>query len=442
MTAKPPSAVAATGYRTLLHNRAYLTLLGSEMVMRLGQSLYLAILPWLLLEITGSDSAVGWATTATFLPYLLLSIPAGAFVDRVERRRLMMTVNLLGAAVTIAVPIFHVAGSLAGWHALLITFLLSALVLLFQLGRSCIIPLIVHREQLVTANATHVILTGLAMIAGNALVGPIVRTLGLANGLAVYAGALALSAGLLSRLALPRRDEQLGQGRHVQARDLLRGLSYVWHDRAIRSAFTLDTLYFVLADGLLMTGLPLFVRDVLRGGPEVYSYTRIAGNAGMLLGAWWLGQFGRSLPKGRVIVVAWLGYGLSLMAYPLLRSQAAAMVASFCAAMMGNLIPASGRSLLQERVPQGLLGRVFGVWAIIAPGAGTLSGLLGGTLAGLLPAGTLVALGATVPCINAFLGRISGLWQEGVVRAAGQAGNLSASSHDRLEQAPAGDDQG
>lgn len=52
------------GYQALLHNPAYRTLLGSDVLAQIGASLYLTILPWLLLEITGSDSAAGWATTA------------------------------------------------------------------------------------------------------------------------------------------------------------------------------------------------------------------------------------------------------------------------------------------------------------------------------------------------------------------------------------------
>jgi uncharacterized membrane protein len=222
----------------------------------------------------------------------------------------------------------------------------------------------------------------------------------------------------------------------------VQGLTYVWHDPTIRSTFLLDALYFVLADGMLMTGIPLFVKDVLHAGPEVYSYTRIAGNAGMLLGALWLGQFGRTLPKGRVIVWAWLGYGLSMMAYPLFRSLPAAILASCFASMIGNMIPTSGRSLLQERVPQELLGQVFGVWSIIAPGVGAFSGLIGGALADVLPATGLIAIGAAVACSNGLLGRLGALWQDGVQRSAGQRTPPSAGGRHAPDQPPVASDQG
>ncbi len=412
MPAEQAPLASGEGYRALLRNHRYRTLLGSEVALLVGHGLFITILPWLMLDVTGSDSAVGWATTARFLPYLLLAVPAGALVDRVDRRRSMMTVCLLGAALALLVPILHASRTLAGGHALLIASLLSALVMLFQLARSSIIPEIVPRQELVTANAANIIVAGLAVIAGNALVGPVVRTIGLANGFAVYAGALALSAVLLSPLALVSAAERGVQRQRVQWGDLLEGLSFVWHDGVIRRLFLLDALYFVLASGMLMTGIPLFVKDVLHAGPEVYGYTQIAGNAGMLVGALWLGQYGHHLPKGRVIVSAWLGYGLALMAYPVFGTLPAALAASFVASVIGNLIPASERSLLQERVPEGLVGRVFGVWGIIAPGAGTFSGVIGGALADVLPSGLLIALGAAVACANGLIGRVTGLWED------------------------------
>jgi len=397
-------AVSPSGYRALACNPAYRTLLGSAVLMWVGQSLYITILPWLMLDVTGSKSAVGWATTARYLPFLLLAVPSGTLVDRLDRRRLMIAVNMLAALLTVAVPILSAVGVLAGWHALLIAFLLSASGLLYYLARSSILPQIVPKEEIVTANSANVVLVGLAMIAGTALVGPVVQALGLANAFAIHGGTLILSALLLSSLRLPSQAVQTEERQPLSWRDLLEGVSYVWHDPVVRSILLLDALYFVLADGMVMVGVPLFVKDVLHAGPEVYGYIRTAGYAGMLLGALWLGRLGRSLHKERLIVLGWLGY-------PLFRALAPALVASFFASMIGNLIPTCGASLMQERVPQEVLGRVFGIWNMIAPGCGSFSGMIGGALARVLPATGLVALGAVISCGNALLGRVSALWR-------------------------------
>jgi MFS family permease len=398
-------------YGALLRNPQYRTLAGSVVLMIVGHNLYLTILPWLVLDVTGSDSAVGWATTAVYLPYLFFAVPAGALVDRLERRRLMLATHLMRAVLAATVPVLYMAGILAGWHTLLTAFLISASALLLYLGRSSVLPLIVPKQEITTANAANVVLFGLAMIAGSALVGPVVQAVGLANASIVYSATSILSALLLSSLELPPQADQVEQSRHLTWRDLLQGVSYAWQEPVIRTIFLLDALYFVLADGLVMTGLPLFVKHVLNAGPVVYGRIRSAGNVGMLLGALWLGQFGGRLQKERLMVWGWLGYGLSLISYPVFNAFGPAVAASFFSSMIGNLIPTCGSSMLHERVPQRLLGRVFGVWSMIAPGTGSFSGVIGGALAGALPASALIALGASISCGNAVLGRVSGLWR-------------------------------
>lgn len=405
-----PSVSAQGGYRALWSNRAYRTVLGSEALVHVGGSLYVTILPWLLLDVTGSRRATGWATTAVYSPYLLVSVLAGMLVDRTDRRRLMMAAYLLRAFLAAAIPALYAAGALAGWHVLLDAALVSSLSLVSYLARSSIISQVVSQEEIVTANSANSVLIGLAMMVGTALVGPVVQVLGLANAFAVSVAMSLLAAGLASSLDLPSQAAQQGGSQPLAWRDLVQGLSYAWHDPVIRVVFSLDALYFILGDGVLMAGLPLFVKDALHAGPEAYGYLRAAGNAGMLVGAFLLGRFGRNVNAQRVIVLCWLGYGLSLVSYSLSPSLAVALAASFVSLMIGHLIPMLGASLLQQRVSQELVGRVFGVWSMIAPGTGSFSGIMGGELARLVPPRAMLACAAAVSVGNAVLGVLGGLW--------------------------------
>jgi len=400
------------GYRALLRNPPYRTLLCSSMLIHFGFGLYLTVLPWLVLEVTGSKSAVGWATTARFLPYLLLSIPLGTLVDRFDRRRVMIASNWISALLAAAVPVLHLAGALRGWHVLVTAFLLSTFGLPIYLARVAALPQIVAKDNIVTANSASMVLLGLSLMGGTALIGPVVDTLGLANSFSIYAAVLVVSALVLTRLELPARTGQERAEDGLGPRDLLQGISYVLSDPVVRAVFLLDALYFGLANGMVMTGMPLFVRDVLGGGPEVHGRILVLGNVGMLFGSLWLGRFGRHLPKGRVITVCWMGYGLALLCQTLFSTLEPVLVASFFVGMIGNLIPVTASSLLQEQVPPELLGRVFGVWNMIAPGWGSFSGGIAGTLARTLPATGLIALGAAISCGNAMLARLSKLWHQ------------------------------
>jgi MFS family permease len=418
------SPAALGGYRALLSNRAYRTVLGSEVLVHVGGSLYVTVLPWLVLEITGSRSAAGWATTAVYLPYLLVSVPAGTLVDRADRRRLMMAAYLLRALLAAAIPVLYSAGALAGWHVLSNAALVSSLGLLSYLVRCSVLPQIVSRDRLITANSANSLFIGLAMMIGTASVGPVVQAVGLANAFSVSVAMSLLAAGLAYSLDLPSRSDQQAGPSPLAWRDVLQGLSYVWHDPVVRVVFALDALYFIMGDGVLMAGLPLFVRDVLHAGPEVYGYLRAAGNAGMLLGAFLLGRFGRRANAQRLILLCWLGYGLSLVGYSLSPGLAPALVASFVSLMIGHLIPTLSTSLLQRRASQEIVGRVFGVWSMIAPGAGSFSGILGAELARFLPPRAMIAFGAAVSVGNALLGVVGGLGHRLTeVRERGQVGD-------------------
>jgi MFS family permease len=399
------------GYRALLSNRAFCLVLGTVALVHAAHSLFLTALPWLMLEVAGSERAVGWATAANFLPYLLVSIPAGALVDRVDRKRMMLTASLVRAGLAVAVPVLYVAGLLGTGLALLLAFMLSAAGLVAYLARCSILPQIVPQDQLLTANSVNMLVTGLAMVVMAASAGFIVRVLGLAGAFAIIGGLVALSAVPVAMLHMdPRRGQAIG-GQAYGWRHLLQGLSHVRRAPVLRTLITLEGLYFVLADGLVATGLPLFVRNSLHGGPAEYGYLRAAGNLGMLLGAVWLGRLSGKLPKERLVVWGWLGYGLALLCHPLFPAMAPALLASCLAGMIGNWIPVTESALLQETVPSELTGRVFGVYNMIAPGAGAISGFIGGALAGTLSGGGLIAVGAAVACANAFLGRFGGLWR-------------------------------
>jgi MFS family permease len=192
---------------------------------------------------------------------------------------------------------------------------------------------------------------------------------------------------------------------------VLQGVSLAWRDPVVRSMLLLEVVYFSFADGPITVGIPLFVKDVLHAGPAAYGYIRTANYLGLMVGALWLGRNGRHVHKGRVILLGWLGFGLSLIGYPLFHALAPALVAAFVANMVGNLIPMCEGTFIQERVPRDKIGRVSGVWNMIAPGWGVFSGLAGGALARAVPAAMLILFGAVVSCGNALLGLRAGMWR-------------------------------
>jgi len=292
----------------------------AELVMRLGHSLFAAALPWWMMEAWGSDRGAGWATVALHLPYLVLSLPAGATVDRVGRRRLMVAVSLGGAAVAAVIPLLHGAGLLDRWLAFVLAVLLSSTSLVLHLARSSLLPELVSETTLTRANAISSIIIGMSLAAGNALIGPVTAAVGLSGYFHVPAATLLLSAVLLATVS---RRPDAGVSRRPRGpglSDLGEGLRYAWSDDVVRQLFALDAPYFVLASGLFATGMPLFVGNSLSGGAAMYGYIGMAGNLGMLVGALFISRLDAVMRRTRLITVAWLCYGAALLGHPLLHS--------------------------------------------------------------------------------------------------------------------------
>lgn len=401
-----------TGYRTLARNPQFRALLSAEVLLFGGEALFLTVMPWLALEVTGSNSAVGWVTAVTYLPFLLLALPAGVLADHTDRRRLLIIVNLLRAAIVGCIPVLYTLHALTGWQVLTVAFARAGLSLVFVTARDVSVASIVPRQELVTANALRTMLIGLAMMSGSALVGPVVRLLGLGNSMCVYLITLLASAACLTRLHIAPQPAPGEPRQSLSWNDVLQGVSFAWSDPVVRNMLLLEVVYFSFADGPITVGIPLFVKEVLHGGAEAYGYIRTANYLGLMIGALWLARQGHTVHKGRVILLGWLGFGLSLIGYPLFHSLAPALVAAFVSSVLGNLIPMCEGTFIQERVPPDKIGRVSGVWNMIAPGWGVFSGLMGGTLARAVPAAILVLIGAVTSCSNAVLGLRSGLWKE------------------------------
>ena len=293
--------------------------------------------------------------------------------------------------------------------------LLSSTSLVLHLARSSLLPELVSETTLTRANAISGIITGMSLGAGNAIVGPVTAVVGLSGTFYVPALALLLSAGLLASVSpCPDAGVIPNRGRPGLS-DLSEGLRYAWSDAVVRQLFALDALYFVLASGLVATGLPLFVKNSLGGGPAMYGYIGVAGNLGMLVGALCISRLDAVLRPTRLITVAWLCYGAALLGHPLLLSPSGSLGAHFVAGLAGNWIPVAESALLQQRVPVSLRGRAFGVWAIIAPGATVLSGLIAGALVGAASPAALITAGASLACFNALLARFGPLWRHGEV---------------------------
>jgi MFS family permease len=344
-------------------------------------------LPLLAVRITGDPRQLGLVATAEQLPWMLLSLPAGALADRVDRRRLLVAVD---TARTVLAAAFAVAVALGAATVPLLAavgFLLGCGQTLYNAGWSGVVPGLVEPADRPRANGR---LQAGAMVA-DSLVGSSLGTALFAVvavlPFAVDSVSFALAALLVLLLpgGLPRRD---GPSAVPPVRPGLRGLLAETGEgvRRLAGHRLLRTLCLTAATGnLVMAGvtavLVLYTRQVLHLGPVGYGLLvgafAIGGTAGSLGAPRLVGRLGNS----RTLVVTLVGSGLALGAAGLTTDWRWAGAAVVCYGALTLAWGITSVSIRQELVPERLLGRVSMAYQMVANGCMALGAALAGLVA-------------------------------------------------------------
>ena len=382
----------------LWRNRDFTLLWASQVLSTVGTRASSIAYPLLVLLLTGSPALAGVVGFAQTLPFLLLYLPGGAWVDRWDRRRTMIACEL-GRAV--ALGSVAVTAAVGGVHAVTVPQLVAvalaegSMVVLFDLAEGAALPRLVPADQVPTAVAWNQARTQGADLVGQPVGGALFA---LAPGLpfAVDAVSYLLSGGAIAAIRTRMQGERAASAERLRAR-IAEGLRFVRG-----SAYLRETVAIVGWINLAFNGmfLALIVRAKdLGGSPGQIGLMLAAYGAGGILGALAAPALHRRLP-GRVVLVAvawvWAALAIALALAPGLVWLGALVFAMNLFGAPYNVVITAR---LYELVPEGLLGRVRSVVKIVAWGTIPLGTLLGGVLADALGSGpALLAFGlAMVP---------------------------------------------
>src|SRR5690606_7976603 len=194
----------------------------------------------LVLEITDRAGLGGLAGFAIGIPAFFITIPAGVWADRLDRRRVVMLANSGGAVVATTVAVLWWSGVLEVWLALLMALAAGTLTAMVQPAMTAIVPMLVPRERLMSGIALRTMGQNLAQIFGFTIAGVSIGLVGFGGAFAVqaaiYLAAVSMMALVRLPAALPSRERQsmLGQASA--------GLRFVFGDPALRSLVLLSVV--------------------------------------------------------------------------------------------------------------------------------------------------------------------------------------------------------
>jgi MFS family permease len=334
-----------------------------------------------------------------FVAFALFGLPAGVWVDRVPRKRVMVIGDLGRAAVLVLVPILGVAGALAMWQLYVIAFVAGVLTVFFEIAYQSILPELVERDRLAEGNSRLEVSRSASQVIGPGIGGALVGLVGAP--IAIIADALSYIGSAAFLIGIhPSRPRALRKASESQGlvREILEGLQFYRRNRLLLSA---SAAVITLNVGFHMAGaiaLIYYVRE-LGMSPEAVGIAFSIGSIGFLVGAAGGAALGRRIGVGPTLM---LGCGVSAAAWYLLalatRDTGFALLA-VVGIIQGLVLPpvfVNNVALRQTLAPDALAGRINATarwmhWTAIPFGQ-----LAGGALATLVGLRFTIAIGATV----------------------------------------------
>ena len=373
--------------------RAFRWLVGSTWVSNLGDGIGLAAGPLLIASQTGDPFLVALAGLLQRLPWLLFGLYAGVLADRVDRRVLVVAVDLARAAVLGVLAFTVVTGTVNIAVVLVTMFLLGTAETFADTTTGTLLPMVVDKADLGIGNAR--LMTG--MLTMNQLVGPAVGASLFAAGMAwpflTQAVCVALGAVLVARMrlpALPRPEERSHVGR-----DILEGLRWTWRHPAVRT-LTLTIVTFNVTYGAAWSVLVLYATERVGLGAVGFGLMTTVGALGGILGTAIYDWLERHASLANIMRVGLLIETFTHLGLALTTVGWVALVIMFVFGAHAFVWGTTSRTVRMRAVPHELQGRVGSLYLI---------GVFGGIVAGQAIGGVIAQLwGITAPFWFAFAG--------------------------------------
>jgi MFS family permease len=369
-------------------------LIASSWATNLGDGIAVAAGPLLIASQTHDAYVVSLAALLGWLPQLLLGLYAGVLADRLDRRLIVMTVNLVRAVVLAALTVAIVSDVVSAPVVLGALFLLGCAEVFADNTSSTLLPMLVERRDLALANAR---LMG-GFITLNQLAGPALGAALFAAGSAwpfvTQAVLVVAGAGLVSRLALPPHGRAPDEHSHVRA-DIAEGFRWVRHHAAVRT-LVLTIFTFNITFGAAWSVLVLYATQRLGMGPVGFGLLTTTSALGGIAGTASYGWITRRVSLGNIMRIGLVIETLTHLSLALTTAPAVALGIFFVFGAHAFIWGTTSATVRQRAVPVELQGRV---------GAVNMLGVCGGLVIGAAIGGPLARhWGVTAPFWFAFAG--------------------------------------
>jgi MFS family permease len=409
-----------SSYTQVLSHANFRALWFGQICSQLAGNTLLFVLALRVYESTTSNTAVSGLFMAYGIPAVLFGIIAGTLVDRLDRRRILMFCDFLRALMVLVLMFLS--------HNVLfvygITFINAMITQFYVPSEAPLIPKIVPKERLVTANSMFSFTFYTSMAVGSILAGPLLRLFG-TQGIFIFIAVLFFLASYFSSRIPSQKEGTVGfrtifryNFGYLVVRiwtSLVEGIRYISSSKPLTDAITLLTgtqivlvMLGTLGPGFADRVLRIDIRDasLFMVGPAVL---------GIILGALWVGMIGYRYTSTRLIRVGSVAVGVLLVVIALTVRMLRIgyfdwlytsgivypfeILLFFFLGVANSLLDVPANSILQEKARGSLRGRVYGVLTAFIGGVGMIPILIGGVLADTIGVGKVLLFLGILVCI-------------------------------------------
>ena len=401
MSARQPTAQPPPRHERpfrVLHYRDFRLIWSAEVLSQTGTQIQRVAVAWQVFELTGDPFQLGLLGLVRFVPLFLFGLVGGVVADRYDRRQTLVLSQLALMLVTGAFAVLTANGSITlAW-----IYGLTALSALFSAvaapTRHALIPTLVPTASIPAAMSMGVLAFQSAGMAGPAIGGVLVASVGIAPSYAVDAATFGLVA--ISAFALhsrPMRAAPVISGRAAA----MEGLRFLRESPVLLGTMSLDFLASFF--GASTTLMPIFASDILGGGPRTLGWLLTAPAAGAIAGATIMASRRPLTRPGVGILAAIVIFGLSITAFALSRNLWLSL-AFLAASGAADSVSVSQRHTLRNLLtPDRLRGRVAAAHSTFAAGGPQLGDVRAGIVATWTGAPLAVAIGGLAAALTALL---------------------------------------
>jgi MFS family permease len=366
-----------------------------------GTALTAVAIPVLVIEVLDASTfEVGLVNAAQFIPYALLGLLAGVYVDRWQRQRVLVWASLGRALSLTLIPICWALGALHLWVLIGLLLLFGVFSVFGFAATQSLLPLIVERRALRAANARLDQAEAGAQTVGPGLGGFLVGTIGAPLAIVVDAVTYILDAVLIAGIRLQPTSQPPPSPRSLR-REISEGLRWTYRHRVLGPLAASTHVWFI-GNAAALTVLAVFTLRTLGFTPFVFGLLFAVGGVATLAGASFASRAGERFGSGTTITVGRAMYPIAwtLVAFapegttaqPDTTALALVFSAFALQGFAGGLENANEMSFRQVLTPDALLGRVNGTMRSVNRTLGAIGAVLGGTAATLLGEQTALLL--------------------------------------------------